>query len=123
MLNRNRIEVSIAAPLAKTFNERGQTVVTACKSILAERQAQVVRLWLEPNENTRGLGFVLAMATYSPDGKGMSGMESGTVWEYVSSTDYQPSAKALKMTKDSSPEDIGMEQARVIISRRPYTPQ
>jgi len=64
-------------------------VVVACRSILVEREAQVVQVWLEPNESTRGLGFVLAMATYSPDGKGMSGTENGAIWTDVSATDYQ----------------------------------
>jgi hypothetical protein len=117
---RKRFEISITAPAAKTFEDRGRTIVSACRVLQREYGAHVVQVWLEPNDNTRGLGFVLAMATYSPDGKGMSGTESGVVWDNVSSTDYQPNAKALKMTKDSRLGDISMEQARVITSRRPY---
>lgn len=120
--DRRRFEISIAAPEASTFESRGQTVVAACKSLLARYNALVVRVWLEPNENTRGIGFVLAMATYSPDGKGMSGYESVVVWDNVNSTDYQLSRKALKMTRDSKLSEISSEQARVIGSRRPYSP-
>jgi hypothetical protein len=119
---RSRFEVSITAPAAKTFEERGQTVVAACTALQREREAHVVRVWLEPNANTRGLGFVLAMATYSPDGKGMSGLESGEVWSDLSATDYQPSALVLRMTKDSRLRDISEVQAKIIMSRRPFQP-
>jgi Domain of unknown function (DUF4875) len=119
---RKRFSVSIAAPEAKTFNQRGLTVVTAARELQSQYGADVVQVWLEPNANTKGLGFVLAMATFSPDGKGMSGNESGMTWDSVSATGYQPSPRALKMTGKSSPDDIGLEQAKVIMSRRPYTP-
>jgi hypothetical protein len=108
--------------MADTFEKRGQTVVNAARELQRTQSVDVVEVWLEPNENTLGLGFVLAMATYSPDGKGLSGFENGGVWENVNSTDYQVSAKAMKMTRDNRLGDISMEQARIIGSRKPYNP-
>jgi hypothetical protein len=86
MPDRKRLFFSIAAPDAKTFMARGQTVVTAAMELRRNNQADVVEVWLEPSENTRGLGLVLAVATYSPDGKGMSGMERGEIWYNVTAT-------------------------------------
>src|SRR5260221_10246633 len=43
---RKSLQVSISTPYAKSFEERGQMVVAACKSILAERGAQAVQVWL-----------------------------------------------------------------------------
>jgi hypothetical protein len=119
--SRKILEVVIMSN-AKTFDARGQVVVAACKAAVADGGAQAVRVQLEPNENTSGLGFVLAIATYSPDGKGRTGTENGVIWDDSSSSDYQPSAKALRLTKDSRLGDISMEQARVIAARRPFNP-
>ena len=94
--------------------------MTAARQLQLGNQADVVEVWLEPNENTRGLGFVLAMATYSPDGKGMSGMETGEIWHNVKATDYQLGTRALAMTRQSKLADISIEQAKIISSRRPY---
>jgi hypothetical protein len=120
--DRKRLFVSIAAAEANTFQNRGRTVVTAARELQRAQAVNVVQVWLEPNENTLGLGFVLAMATYSPDGKGLSGFENNVVWENVNSTGYQLNARAMKMSKDSRLGDIGMEQARIIGSRKPYNP-
>jgi hypothetical protein len=122
VLDRKRLFFSIEAPEAKTFEARGQTVVTAARQLQRRNQADVVQVWLEPNENTRGLGLVLAMATYSPDGKGMSGMETSEIWYNVTATDYQINSRTLARTKQSKLRDISIEQARIISSRRSYKP-
>ena len=120
--DRKRLFVSIGDPEASTFESRGQLVVNVARELQRTKAVDVVQVWLEPNQNTQGLGFVLAMATYSRDGKGLSGFENGVVWADVSSTGYQVNAKSLRMTKDSSLGEIGIEQARIIGSRKPYNP-
>lgn len=118
--NRKRLFFSISAPEAKGYEVRGKIVIAASRALQRDYQADVVEVWLEPNDNTQGLGFVLAMATYSPDGKGMSGMEEGEVWYHVQATDYQLGPQALRMTKQSRLGDISIEQAKIINSRRAY---
>lgn len=77
---RKRIEVRIVAPEARTFEQRGETVVLAAKELQERENAAVVFVILEPSAALAGLGSSLALAKYAPDGGGWSG-DQGWTWE------------------------------------------
>jgi len=83
---RKRIEVRIVAPEARTFEQRGETVILAAKELQERENAAVVFVILEPSAALAGLGSSLALAKYAPDGGGWSG-DQGWTWEVEASRD------------------------------------
>ena len=80
---RKRIEVRIIAPLAKTFEQRGETVILAAQELQVAENADVVFVILEPSAALAGQGSALALARYAPDGKGFG--DQDWTWEVSSS--------------------------------------
>ena len=80
---RKRIEVRIIAPLAKTFEQRGETVILAAQELQVAENADVVFVILEPSAALAGQGSALASARYAPDGKGFGAQD--WTWEVSSS--------------------------------------
>ena len=91
-----RIEVWIIAPLAKTFEQRGETVILAAQELQVAENADVVAVALEPSAALAGQGSALALARYAPDGKGYGAQD--WTWE-VSSSRYPIDPQQLRIAE------------------------
>jgi len=93
---RKRVRWQIVSPEAKTNLDRAYTVIQAAKDLYNETKADQVNIWMEMDEEVTGKGFLYAMATYTPDGKGNSGKERDeNIWEVKSSNDRIDDAQVI----------------------------
>ncbi|PAX78268.1 hypothetical protein CIK43_18930 [Citrobacter sp. TSA-1] len=67
---RERYKISIVSPDSQSLEERAATVKNAAIELQKKTGADFVSVLLLPTENSKGKGYVLAMADYSPDGCG-----------------------------------------------------
>ena len=89
VIDRSRFEWRIVAPEANSFEDRALTAMKAAEELRQKKMIQVARIFLEPDQESAGQGLALAIAVYSIDGRGFSGVE-GKRWE-VEATGDKPS--------------------------------
>jgi hypothetical protein len=80
---RKRLEWGITSS-ATTFEERAQTAMQAAIDLQNKTKADVVHISLEEDLAISNNGYQLAIAVYSPDGRGYGG-ESGKIWQVEAS--------------------------------------
>lgn len=86
MRDRKRLRWRIVAPTALTQLDRAETAKAAAKDLQEKTGADFTQIFLEAAEFTAGFGNVLAIATYAPDGCGVTGKEcNGKQWEVSAS--------------------------------------
>lgn len=96
---RTRLNRFISAPAALSKEDRAETVMQAAKDLQAQKDADLVTIYLEVGLFAKGQGRSLAMATYIPDGCGNSGDDcDGVEWK-VSASDYQLTEQELAIWK------------------------
>ena len=87
MRDRKRLRWRIVAPTALTQLDRAETAKAAAKNLQEKTGADFTHIFLEAAEFTAGFGNVLAIATYAPDGCGVTGKDcNGKQWEVSASS-------------------------------------
>ena len=97
---RKRLSARIVAPTAVTHEQRAQTALKAAVDLQKQRRVDAVGVFLEISPGLAGIGYVLAIADYAPDGGGWSGSTPfrNGIWE-AAATDHVVPDTVIKMAE------------------------
>lgn len=88
---RKRLSAMIVAPTAVTHEQRAQTALKAAVDLQKEKRVDAVGVFLEISSSLAEKGYVLAIASYAPDGQGWGGKPFRHVtWEARATSQVVP---------------------------------
>jgi hypothetical protein len=96
---RKRIKWFISAPDANTYETYLGTAIKAAKDLAVQNRVNQANIIIEPSPKLVGLGYNLAIVTYTVDGKGNAGdVFNGEYWQ-ASATKHPPETLRVKVAE------------------------
>ncbi|WP_259578049.1 zinc ribbon domain-containing protein [Shewanella baltica] len=96
---RKRIEWTITAPEATTYEAYLGTAISAAKKLATEHRVNQATVFIAPNSKLIRLGYNLAAVTYTVDGKGNAGQDFDGVYWKAEAAQEPLSDQTIKITE------------------------